>query len=91
MTLHSDGRMLLTMKKLGMLIAAASLSIATPVFACPGHDEAAAPKTAEKVKDEQATPAKKEAPKTEEKTTTETAKAKQAPKADKKPDKVSQK
>ena len=34
------------MKKLGIIIAAASLSIATPVFACPGHDDAAAPKTA---------------------------------------------
>lgn len=77
------------MKKLGMIIAAvASLSLATPVFACPGHDEAAAPKTAEKAKDEKAAPAK-EAPKAEKKT--ETAKAKQAPRTEKKPEKVSQK
>ncbi len=81
------------MKKLGIIIAAASLSIATPVFACPGHDDAAAPKTAEKAKDDKATPADKakETPKTEEKKT-ETAKTKVAPKTDaKKAEKVSQK
>lgn len=75
------------MKKLAIIVAAASLSLAAPAFACP-HDEAAAPKTAEKKKDEKA-PAK-EAPKK----TTETAKAKEQPKQTaepKKPEKVSQK
>ena len=72
------------MKKLAIIIAAASLALATPVFACP-HDESA-PKTAEKAKDEKA----KEAPKKEG---TSTAKKKEEPKQDtaKKPDKVSQK
>ncbi len=75
------------MKKLATLIAVASLSLAAPAFACP-HDDAAAPKTAEKGK---ATP--KDAPKAEA-PKTETAKAKEAPKKaeePKKPEKVSQK
>ena len=77
------------MKKLAIIIATASLAFATPVFACP-HDDAAAPKTAEKAKDEKGTKAK-EAPKKEEGSTT--AKKKEEPKQDtaKKPDKVSQK
>lgn len=82
------------MKKLGIIIAAASLSIATPVFACPGHDEAAAPKTAEKSKDEKAPADKaKETPKADAQKPADTAKAKEAaPKTDaKKADKVSQK
>jgi hypothetical protein len=79
------------MKKLAIIIAASSLAFAAPVFACP-HDEAA-PKTAEKKKDEKGTqPDKaKEQPKKEEAPTT--AKKKEEPKQDttKKPDKVSQK
>jgi hypothetical protein len=35
------------MKKLSIAVAALSLSIAAPVFACPGHE---APATAEKAK-----------------------------------------
>jgi hypothetical protein len=79
------------MKKLAIFIATASLAIATPVFACP-HEDAAAPKTAEKPKDEKGTTEKaKEAPKKDEGTTT--AKKKEEPKQDttKKTDKVSQK
>ena len=79
------------MKKLAIIIASASLAFATPVFACP-HEEGAAPKTAEKKKDEKGSTdtAKKEAPKKEEGTA---AKKKEEPKQDanKKPDKVSQK
>ncbi|HSR99474.1 MAG TPA: hypothetical protein VLM79_20620 [Kofleriaceae bacterium] len=37
------------MKKLTIAVALLSLSIAAPVFACPGHDEA--PRTAEKAKE----------------------------------------
>jgi len=86
------------MKKLSLIIAAGCLALATPVFACPGHDSADT-KTAEKepAKDTKApaketnSTAKKDAPKAKE--TTETAKAKDAPKKDapKKPEKVSQK
>jgi hypothetical protein len=79
------------MKKLAIAIAVASLAIATPVFACP-HEDAAAPKTAEKAKDDKATTDKaKEQPKKDEGTTT--AKKKEEPKQDtaKKADKVSQK
>jgi hypothetical protein len=79
------------MKKLAIIVATASLAFAAPVFACP-HEDAAAPKTAEKAKDTKGTPEKaKEAPKKEEGTTT--AKKKEEPKQDttKKPDKVSQK
>lgn len=77
------------MKKLATLVATASLAIATPVFACP-HEDAAAPKTAEKAKDTSDTAKAKEQPKTEG---TTTAKTKTQPKQDttKKPDKVSQK
>ena len=83
------------MKKLAIIIATASLAFAAPVFACP-HEDAAAPKTAEKKKDEKGTTDKakeptKEAPKKDEGATT--AKKKEEPKQDttKKPDKVSQK
>jgi hypothetical protein len=79
------------MKKLAIIIATASLAFAAPAFACP-HEDAAAPKTAEKAKDEKGTATKaKEAPKKEEGATT--AKKKEEPKQDttKKPDKVSQK
>jgi hypothetical protein len=78
------------MKKLATLITVASLSIAAPAFACPGHDDAAAaPKTAEKAKEAP----KKDAPKAETPKPTETAKAKVAPKKEepKKPEKVSAK
>ena len=74
------------MKKLAMLAAAASLSIATPVFACP-HEEGA--KTAEKAPAPDKAPEKeKEAPAKDT-----TAKAKEQPNKEepKKPDKVSQK
>lgn len=37
------------MKKLTIAVALLSLSIAAPVFACPGHEET--PRTAEKAKD----------------------------------------
>jgi hypothetical protein len=87
------------MKKLGILIAVASLAFAAPVFACP-HDENT-PKTADKAKDEKGQDKAKETPKKEEKAP-ETAKApakkeepkKEAPKKEepKKPaEKVSQK
>ena len=79
------------MKKLSIIIAAASLALSAPVFACP-HDESS-PKTAEKKKDEKGTTDKaKEAPKKEE-APPSTAKKKEEPKQDtnKKPDKVSQK
>ena len=82
------------MKKLAIIIATASLAFAAPVFACP-HEEGAAPKTAEKPKDEKGTTDKakdtKDQPKKEEGSTT--AKKKEEPKQDanKKPDKVSQK
>jgi hypothetical protein len=81
------------MKKLAIIIATASLAFAAPVFACP-HDEAAAPKTAEKSKDAKGTTSDsgkaKEAPKKEEGTT---AKKKEEPKQDttKKPEKTAQK
>ena len=77
------------MKKLAIIIATASLALATPVFACP-HEDGAAPKTAEKAKDTKGTDAK-EAPKKDEAATT--AKKKDEPKQDttKKADKVSQK
>jgi hypothetical protein len=78
------------MKKLAIIIATTSLAFAAPVFACP-HEDAAAPKTAEKAKDEKGTADKaKPAPKQD---TTTTAKKKEEPKQDttKKPDKVSQK
>jgi hypothetical protein len=85
------------MKKLATLLAAASLSLAAPAFACP-HEDAAAPRTAEKAKDAPAADkAKEAAPKTEapkqEAPKTETAKAKPAPKKEepKKATKVSQK
>ena len=75
------------MKKLAIIVATTSLAFglsASAVFACP-HEDAAAPKTAEKAKDT------KDQPKKEEGTTT--AKKKEEPKQDttKKPDKVSQK
>ncbi len=77
------------MKKLAILIATASLAIATPVFACP-HEDSAAPKTAEKAKDTKDTAKAKEQPKQEG---TTTAKTKAQPKQDtaKKTTKVSQK
>ena len=81
------------MKKLAILV---SLVVATPVFACP-HDDAAAPKTAEKAKEPAKDAPAKEAPKQEKKEEAkpaETAKAKEAPKKEdtaKKPTKVSQK
>ena len=82
--------MLSPRKKLAIIIATASLAFATPVFACPHDDDAAAPKTAEKTKDQKGTDTKaKEAPKKEEGST---AKKAPAPKQDTaKPDKVSQK
>jgi hypothetical protein len=92
LTLLGRWRMLCDMKKLAILIATTSLAIATPVFACP-HEDAAAPKTAEKTKDEKGTTDKaKEQPKKDEGTAT-TAKKKEEPKQDttKKADKVSQK
>lgn len=78
--------------KLAMIIAAGSLALATPVFACPGHDSAEAPKTAEKApaKTDKTTADKKETPKTTE--SKDTAKAAPAKDTAKKPaDKVSQK
>ena len=80
------------MKKLAILV---SLVVATPVFACP-HDDAAAPKTAEKAKEpaKQAPAKEAPAPKKDEAKPAETAKAKEAPKKDAtpaKPTKVSQK
>jgi hypothetical protein len=80
------------MKKLAIIVATASLALSAPVFACP-HEEGAAPKTAEKKKDEKGTQDKaKEQPKKEEAAPT-TAKKKEEPKQDttKKPEKVSQK
>jgi len=78
--------------KLAMIIAAGSLALATPVFACPGHDSEGA-KTTEKApaKDEKTADKAKETPKTTE--TKDTAKATPAPKdtAKKPADKVSQK
>ncbi|MEO7729743.1 MAG: hypothetical protein ABIY55_02140 [Kofleriaceae bacterium] len=67
------------MKKLSIAAVALSLSIATPVFACPGHD---APVTADKAKP--ADPAK------DAKATAKAAPAKTATAA-KPADKVSQK
>jgi hypothetical protein len=77
------------MKKLAILV---SLVVATPVFACP-HDDASAPKTAEKAKEPAKEAPAKEQPKKEEAKPAETAKAKEQPKKDepKKPTKVSQK
>ncbi|MDB4955921.1 MAG: hypothetical protein JWO36_3490 [Myxococcales bacterium] len=73
------------MKKLATAVAALSLSISAPVFACPNmdHDEAPqAPKTAEKPKDGNDTtakaPAQKDAPKAQPKPA-DTAKAKETP------------
>lgn len=86
--------MLHTMKKLSLILAAAgSLSIATPVFACPGHDTQEAPKTADKTPAQDAPKAdapKKDAPKATEtpKTAKQTPPKKDAPKT---PTKVSQK
>ena len=85
------------MKKLATLIAVASLSIAAPVFACP-HEEAEAPKTAEKTpapsKDQPKQDApKKDAPKQEAPKQEAPKTAKETPKKEepKKPTKVSQK
>ena len=76
------------MKKLAII---ASLAIAAPVFACPGHDsEQAAPVTAEKDKKEAPKQDKaKETAKPKAKETTDQAKTK--PADTKKPDKVSSK
>jgi hypothetical protein len=85
--------MLHNMKKLSIILAAAgSFAIATPVFACPGHDTQETPKTADKTptKEEPKTDApKKDAPKATEAPKT----AKEQPKKDapKTPTKVSQK
>lgn len=46
------------MKKLSIAIAVASLSIATPVFACPGHDVAAAEQPKQTAKADKAKDAK---------------------------------
>ena len=78
--------------KLAMIIAAGSLALATPVFACPGHDSEA--KTAEKapVKDTKTatTDKAKDAPKATD--SKDTAKAAPTKDTAKKPaDKVSQK
>jgi hypothetical protein len=83
------------MKKLATLVAVASLSIAAPVFACP-HEEAEAPKTAEKapVKDQPKQDApKKDAPKKDAPKQEAPKTAKETPKKEepKKPTKVSQK
>ena len=82
------------MKKLSLILAAVgSLSLAAPVFACPGHDSAEAPKTADKApakEEPKKEEPKKDAPKaTEAPKTAKTA----APKKEepKKPTKVSQK
>jgi len=77
------------MKKLAII---ASLAIAAPVFACPGHDsEQAAPVTAEKDKKEAPKQDKaKEIPKAKE-TPKATDTAKTKPADTKKPDKVSSK
>jgi hypothetical protein len=83
------------MKKLAVLV---SLVVATPVFACP-HEDAAAPKTAEKAKEPAKEAPAKDAPapakeqKKDEAKPAETAKAKEQPKKEepKKPTKVSQK
>jgi hypothetical protein len=85
------------MKKLSIIIAAGCLALATPVFACPGHDSGGDEvKTAEKAKEEpkKEEPKKEEAPKAKAKEGTTTAnKGKEAPKKDApaKPTKVSQK
>jgi hypothetical protein len=83
------------MKKLSLIVAAGCLALATPVFACPGHDSGGDEvKTAEKAKEapKKEEPKKEEAPKAKEGTTT-TAKAKETPKKDApaKATKVSQK
>jgi len=75
------------MKKLMLAVTLLSLSIAAPVFACPGHDEA--PRTADKAKEPS-----QETAKTADKAKADKAKAdKPADKAktDKPADKVSQK
>jgi translation initiation factor IF-3 len=83
------------MKKLATIIAAASLSLAAPAFACP-HEDAEAPKTAEndkaKEQPKQQAP-KKEAPKQEAPKQETPKTAKETPKKEepKKPTKVSQK
>jgi len=85
------------MKKLSIIIAAGCLALATPVFACPGHDSGGDEvKTAEKAKEEpkKEEPKKEEAPKAKAKEGTTTAnKGKETPKkeAPAKPTKVSQK
>jgi len=58
------------MKKLAIALAAfGALAIATPVFACPGHDgdKSDAPKTAEKSEPKEKAPAKKKDTKKNEK------------------------
>ena len=88
-----SGMLFRPMKKLAVLV---SLVLATPVFACP-HDDAEAPKTAEKAKEPAKQAPAKEAPAKEQKKDeakpAETAKAKEQPKKEepKKPTKVSQK
>ena len=78
--------------KLAMIIAAGSLALATPVFACPGHDGAAAPKTAEKAPAKEDKTAEKKDTTQEKTETKDTAKAAPAKDTAKKPaDKVSQK
>jgi hypothetical protein len=81
-----------TMKKLAII---ASLAIATPVFACPGHDsDDNTPRTAEKDKAKDADKAKaKDADKAKDTAKTQDKAAKPADKDKdaKKPDKVSQK
>lgn len=80
--------MLLHMKKLAALVAVSCLSIAAPVFACPGHSESTteAPRTAEKDKADKTE-------KTDKTAKTEKAKTEKTEKKDtaKKPDKVSSK
>lgn len=81
------------MKKLSIIIAAGTLALATPVFACPGHDDSAAPKTAEKAPAKDTKGTTEKAPAKDAKAPakdTSTAKA-PAPAPTKKPDKVSQK
>jgi hypothetical protein len=76
------------MKKLAII---ASLAIAAPVFACPGHDsDETAPRTAEKDKKETPAPKQDKAKETDKAKPTDNKTAKPADK-DKKPDKVSSK
>lgn len=69
------------MKKISIAVVALSLSIAAPVFACPGHEEA--PTTADKAKEATPVTAAKAADKAKD--------AKPAKTAAKPADKVSQK